>query len=151
VGIISLLLQNIYLIIKLGLISLGVLIPTLALFLDIRTRNVTNLIQLTQEHRDLWERIYMQPELQRILDPNPDVFSKPVTPTEEMFVIFLILHLSNSYYAIRARVFQKSEGLRNDIHNFFSLPIPRTVWGKVKVLQEAAFRKFVEKCLPQSP
>jgi hypothetical protein len=68
-----------------------------------------------------------------------------VTAEEEMFVIFLILHLSNTYYAMRAGFFPKLHGLRRDIESFFSLPIPRAVWTKVKDLQEEPFVRFVER------
>jgi len=69
-----------------------------------------------------------------------------VTAQEEVFVIFIILHLSSTFYAMRSGFFQKPHGLRKDIVRFFSLPIPRTVWEKVKALQDAPFVKFVEKC-----
>jgi len=120
----------------------------LAFFLEARARRVGNLIQLTQAHRDLWERMYSQPELSRILDPGADVTKAAVTPEEEVFVIFLILHLSTTFYAMRSGFFQKLGGLRNDIERFFSLPIPRAVWARVKDLQDAPFVRFVERCLP---
>jgi len=70
----------------LSLIALG-------LFLETRARRVGNLIQLTQAHRDLWERMYSQPELSRILDPSANLTQSAITSDEEVFVIFLILHL----------------------------------------------------------
>lgn len=118
-----------------------------SLFLEGRARRVGNLIQLTQAHRNLWERMYSQPELSRILDPSADPTRGAVTPEEELFVIFLILHLSSTYYAMRSGFFPKPGGLRKDIERFFSLPIPRAVWGRVKALQDAPFVKFVERCL----
>ena len=123
----------------------GLLFTGIAVLLDARARRVGNLIQLTQQHRDLWERLYMQPELTRILAPDADPAQQPVTAQEETFVIFLILHLSNTYYAMRAGFFQKLRGLRKDIERFFSLPIPRAVWEKVKDLQEESFVQFVEE------
>ncbi len=38
------------------------------------------------------------------------------------------------------------EGLRRDVSEFFSLPIPAAVWNKFKVLQNDRFVKFVEDC-----
>lgn len=89
----------------------------------------------------------MQPELTRILDPSADTTKPPVTVEEERFVIFLILHLSDTYYATRAGFYQKLPGLRKDIERFFSLPIPRAVWGKIKDLQDESFVRFVETSL----
>lgn len=136
--------QNWLALIQTGALAGGLLFTGIAVLLDARARRVGNLIQLTQQHRDLWERLYMQPELARILDPGANPTKLPVTAQEETFVIFLILHLSNTYYAMRAGFFQKLRGLRKDIERFFSLPIPRAVWEKVKDLQEEAFVQFVE-------
>ena len=122
----------------------GLLFTGIAIMLDARARRVGNLIQLTQQHRDLWERLYAQSELARILNPAADTTRLPVTVEEERFVIFLILHLSNTYYATRAGFYQKLPGLRKDIERFFSLPIPRAVWEKVKDLQDETFVRFVE-------
>ena len=122
----------------------------IALLLDARARRVSNLIQLTQEHRRLWERMYKKPELTRILDPEADVATTPITIEEEMFVVFLILHLSSTYYAMRSGFFQRLQGLRKDIERFFGLPIPRSVWEKMKELQDKKFVSFVESCLPKA-
>jgi hypothetical protein len=137
--------QNWLALIQTGALAGGLLFTGIAVLLDARARRVGNLIQLTQQHRDLWERLYMQPELARILDPDANPAKLPVTAQEETFVIFLILHLSNTYYAMRAGFFQKLRGLRKDIERFFSLPIPRAVWEKVKDLQEESFVQFVEE------
>jgi len=139
--------HNWFALLQTGAVGSGFLLTGSAIALDARARRVGNLIQLTQQHRELWERMYLQPELARILDPSPDLAKTAVTAEEEVFVIFLILHLSSSYYAMRSGFFQKPQGLRKDIKLFFSLPIPRAVWEKVKVLQDLRFAKFVERCL----
>jgi hypothetical protein len=129
-------------------VAAGLLLVGIALLLEARARRVQNLIQLTQQHRELWERMYSQPELTRILDPDADLTKTAVTAEEEMFVVFIILHLSSTYYAMRSGFFQKPHGLRKDIERFFSLPIPRAVWEEVKILQDAPFVKFVDQCYP---
>jgi len=131
--------------IQTGTLAGGLFFTGMAVLLDARARRVGNLIQLTQQHRDLWERLFIQPELARILDPAADSARSPVTAEEEMFVIFLILHLSNTYYATRGGFIQKLRGLRKDIERFFCLPIPRAVWEKVKDLQDESFVRFVER------
>jgi hypothetical protein len=136
--------QNWLALIQTGALAGGLLFTGIAVLLDARARRVGNLIQLTQQHRELWERLFIQPELARVLNPTPDLTRFPVTAEEEMFVIFLILHLSNTYYAIRSGFLQKIRGLRKDIERFFSLPIPRAVWEKVKELQDETFVQFVE-------
>jgi hypothetical protein len=129
-------------------LAAGFVLIGVALLFDARARRVANLIRLTEQHRDLWERMYVQPELARIFDIGADTTDKAVTSHEETFVIFIILHLSTTYYAMRSGVFRRSQGLRNDIVRFFSLPIPHAVWEKVKDLQDAPFVNFVEQCFP---
>jgi hypothetical protein len=77
----------------------ALLLIALAFLLEARARRVGNLIQLTQAHRDLWERMYSQPELSRILDPSADLTKAAVKPEEEVFVIFLILQPGRTYGA----------------------------------------------------
>jgi hypothetical protein len=125
----------------------GFLTVRSALMGDARARQIGNSITLSQHHRDLWERLLADPQLARILDSNADTRKQPVTFGEEMFVIFVIIHLSDSYTAIQTGFYERLSGLRKDIQNFFSLPVPQFVWNKVKDLQELEFLKFVENCL----
>jgi hypothetical protein len=129
-------------------IVIAVLLGSLALFLDYRMRRVGNLIHLTEQHRELWERMFKDAKLSRILDPDANLAIEPVTAEEEQFVILIILHLSNSYYAISAGFFRKPDGLRKDIELFFALPVPREVWLRIKDLQDRQFVDFVESCYP---
>jgi hypothetical protein len=131
-----------------GILASGLFLLGFASLFQARARRITNLIKLTQQHRDLWERMYSQPELARILDPKADLTTKEISPEEQMFVVFIILHLNTTYFATRAGLFQKQDSLGKDIERFFSLPIPRAIWQKVKILQEPPFAKFVERYLP---
>ena len=121
-----------------------------SLLWDARVRQVGNSIQLSEHHRSLWERLLRDPQLGRILNPNPNTRKKPITPAEEMFVIFIIIHLSDTYYAMKTGFYQRPEGLTKDVQQFFSLPIPRQVWEKVKALQESEFVEFVDTCFEES-
>jgi hypothetical protein len=140
--------HNWFAIVQTGVLAAGLFLIGIAFLFETRARRVANLIKLTEQHRELWERMYAQPELARILDPGADLAQMEVTAQEEMFVIFIILHLSSTYYAIRSGFFQKPDGLRKDIERFFSLPIPRAVWEKVRPLQDPPFVKFVDRCYP---
>src|SRR5690349_8307397 len=118
-----------------GGVTASLVFTGFALLLDARSRRAGNLILLTERHRNLWERMYTCPELARILDPAADVKRAPATAEEELFVIFVILHLNDSYYVVQASLFEKPRGLRKDIRLFFSLPIPRMVWKSVRDMQ----------------
>ncbi|MHB8522090.1 MAG: hypothetical protein ACYDH9_15200 [Limisphaerales bacterium] len=135
-----------------ALVQTGAILCALAFtgagfFFDARARRVGNLIRLTDRHRLLWERMYSDPKLARILDPTVRVDRAPVTAEEELFVVFLILHLANSYYTVRSGFLTQPEGVARDIRLFFGLPIPKAVWQKVRGLQDRQFVKFVERCL----
>lgn len=87
---------------------------------------------------------YRDPHLVRVLQHAE---AKYVSGDEEMFVNFLILHLAASFRARKLGMNLEEEGLRLDIQEFFSLPIPKAVWEKSKVYQERDFAKFVESIL----
>ena len=124
----------------------GLLFTGHSLRSETKTRRIANLLSLTTDHRDIWKQIFTRPQLSRILDPNADTSSKPVTREEEIFVNLVIQHLSVVFHAMRDELTIKPEGLRRDVWWFFSLPIPQTVWEKMKVLQNDKFVAYVEEC-----
>lgn len=141
--------QNWFALVQTAVFAACLLFIASAIYLDSRGRRVANLIHLTKEHRELWERMYSQPELSRILNPDADLRKTPVQPEEEVFVVFLILHLSSFYYGMRSGFFPHPQGFPKDIERFFSLPIPRAVWKNVKALQDTPFVEFVDRWFPQ--
>ena len=125
----------------------GLIFTAVALHSEAKTRRVSNLLTLTQNHREIWKELYNHPNLSRVLQPNPDTSKKPVTRDEEIFVNLVIQHLSSVFHAMRYDLAVEPEGLRRDIRGFFSLPIPMAIWKRVKVLQNAAFVRFLDECL----
>jgi hypothetical protein len=84
--------------------------------------------------------------LARVLDVSADVIKQPITRVEEIFVSMIVLHISSVYYAMNDELVIKLEGLRRDVAQFLSLPIPKAIWEKTKVLQNDALVKFIEEC-----
>jgi|ERR1017187_2906104 hypothetical protein len=113
---------------------------------DTKARRIGNLLKLTEQQRDIWGELLHRPELSRVLDPQPDLQAKPITQQEELFVGFLILHLNSAYQAIHDGMFASPEGLKTDVREFFSCPIPKAIWEKLKVFQNQKFAAFVESC-----
>ena len=110
-----------------------------------KTRRISNLLTLTQNHREVWMEFYRNPELSRVLDPSVDIQHEPMSRQEQMFVNLVIQHLSSAYHAMKDALVLKPDGLRKDIRWFLSLPIPKAVWEKMKSLQNDDFVAFVER------
>ena len=125
----------------------GLLFTGFSVRSEARTRRISNLLTITANHREIWAELYDRPRLSRVLDPSANVAKTPVRQNEEMFVIFVILHVYSVYQAMKDGLFVKLKGLSKDIGWLFSLPIPNAVWQKMKVLQNDDFVEFVENCL----
>lgn len=125
----------------------GLLFTAVSLRSDTHTRRISNLLTITNQHREIWSRLFDRPELARVLSESADVNRAQVTEVESLLIRLLILHLSSSYHAIKDGVFLSPEGVRKDIAWFFSLPLPKTVWRHWRRFQDRAFVAFVDECL----
>jgi hypothetical protein len=112
---------------------------------DVRAQQTTALFTLTEQHRELWSEVLVDPALVRVLRSDIDVNVNQPTEREKIFVTLLILHLDSTYKAIRAGLFKEPSSMSLDINNFLSLPIPFHVWTANKSMRNADFVKWVEK------
>jgi hypothetical protein len=124
----------------------GLLFTAYATWKDERARRIGNSIAITEQYRQIWKELYDRAELSRVLAKDADVKKQPVSIQEELFVKTLVLHLGTVYRAMKHSEFVKLEGLRRDVREFFTLPIPREVWQRVKSFQDKDFVEFVGKC-----
>ena len=113
---------------------------------ETKTRRTGNLLTLIQNHRELWAELFRYPALARVLDANVDLIKRPITSDETIFVNMAIQHLNGAYQAMKNGLVIKQDGLRRDVWAFFSLPIPKAIWDKTKVMQNDDFAEFVEQC-----
>jgi hypothetical protein len=111
-----------------------------------KTRRVANLLTITANHREIWKEFLNNPKLARVRDAAADMAKQPVTDAERVFVNLVIQHINSVYYAMNDQLVVKYEGLRRDIAQFFSLPIPQAVWERMKVFQNDALVRFIEEC-----
>jgi hypothetical protein len=123
----------------------GLFFTGISLHIDAKVRRIGNLFEVTKQHREIWTSLYSRPDLKRVLDSAAD--TKSISDEEELFVNFLILHLASSFRAAKAGMFMLPAELRSDISAFFSLPIPRAVWERMKRYQNREFVSFVETYL----
>lgn len=129
-----------------GILS-GLLFTAYNIRADARERKIQSVFALTEAHRDIWSKVYEHPNLAQVLRSEGESAAGNVSNEEELFVHMLILHLSASHLARKFGMYLQEEGLRLDIKQFFSLPVPKTVWEKSKVYQDRDFVEFVESCL----
>ncbi len=125
----------------------GLFFTAFSLRSETKTRRVANLLTITANHREVWKEFAHNPQLKRVLDASANLLKHPVTPEEEVFVNLVLLHISSVYYAMKDELVVKLEGLRRDVSQFLSLPIPLTIWEKSKLVQNDDFVAFVESCL----
>ena len=79
-------------------------------------------------------------------DAHASIDKQPLTEAEQVFVTLVIHHGTRAYYAMKDQLVVKVEGLRRDLAQFLSLPAPRAVWERIKVLQNDDFVEIVESC-----
>jgi hypothetical protein len=112
---------------------------------DDRSRKIANLIAIKQQYREIWKELYDRPQLARVLEKWVDLEAQPTSLQEWLFVKLLILHLDAVHHAMKADMFVSLEGLQKDVKEFFSAPIPRAIWEKLKPFQDKDFVEFVER------
>lgn len=122
----------------------GLLFNGVALLRDARSRRIANLFALTANHRELWERLFTQPELSRVTSPSADLARHPITPAESLFARLLLLHLNTAYQAIAQGMLTAPEGLPADLRTLFRNPVMRAAWAQLRPFQDRDFIRFVE-------
>ena len=80
---------------SIGIIG-SLLLATASFRSDSKDRRVSNLIGITNNHREIWTQLRDRPALARILEENPNLKDRPVSRDEEQFVHLLIIHLNTS-------------------------------------------------------
>ena len=124
----------------------GFLFTAFALRSETKTRQISNALAITKNHREIWSTLFYNPKLQRVLDSEIDLKRSPPKREEQIFVNLIILHLNSVFDAMKDKLVLKPEGLREDVGKFFALPIPNAVWNKMKLLHDKEFVSFVESC-----
>lgn len=114
---------------------------------DEQARRISNALAIHAQYREIWRELYERPELSRVLDEGADLSAKPLSTGEELFVRNLILHLGTAFRVMQYGEFVRLSGLHQDIREFFTLPIPRAIWSRLKPFQNRDFVGFIEDVL----
>lgn len=125
----------------------GLLLTAYTIHREGQARRIGNLIAITERHGQIWEQLFQNPGLSRVRKSDVDLEKQPISDEEMVFVKMLIVHLDTVRQAINAGMFVRMEGLRQEIRDFFQLPIPRATWEKIKPYQNLDFVAFIEENL----
>lgn len=128
-----------------GGIMLGLLFNGLALRADVRSRQADILMKLTENHRDLWIYRDEHPELKRLFHLKVDLKADPVTPPEARFIQYFINHVFITFRTGKLGLYHSPEQLESDLRDFFSFPIPRAAWEKLRRYQDRDFVEFIDE------
>ena len=124
----------------------GVWFAAYSIHEEAKARRNANLLTITANRNELWREFLMNDKLARVRDATADTVKKPVTDVEHVFVTSVILHTSSVYYTMNDQMVVRLEGLRKDVAQFLSLPIPNAVWERIKIFQNKEFVVFMESC-----
>ncbi len=125
----------------------GLLFTAISIRQSTSARRTSDLLALTEQHRQLWNEVYSRPGLGRIYDEEADLLAAPVTIAEERFLNEVIVHFQTGWQLARQGSLITLEAMKADARTFFRLPIPRFVWQQTKAGREPKFVRFVEDCL----
>jgi hypothetical protein len=130
----------------LGIVG-GFAIASRTLALDSRSRRAELHFMMTCSHREIWEHYINNPTLASTLDPARNILEKPPVPSEERFVLLVLLHTATVFHAVELQALRQWPGWKADIKAFFSLPVPGAVVRRFLEFQEPAFRQFLNDLL----
>lgn len=114
---------------------------------DTRSRDKSDLLSLLEQHRELWNSLHRQPELNRILLHDVDFLEKPITTAESEFLNLVFVHYHTGWLLAKQGLGNSLKTLSKDAKDFLSLPLPRCAWNYTKETRDPAFVTFVERAI----
>lgn len=126
-----------------GIIS-GLFFTAASIRQGVKARQISDLLALTTQHRELWSELRTNPELSRVVSPSVDLVARPITFAEEQFINLAIVHFHTGFLLVDKGSLVSAKTLARDAKTFFSLPIPRVTWEGSRSGRDPRFVKFVE-------
>ena len=114
---------------------------------DGKARITSDLLALTQEHRELWSEAHRRPDLSRIFRTEVDLVASPITTAEQEFLNLVFVHFETGWQLARQGVATPLAVLSLDVRAFFRLPVVRAVWEETRWSRNPEFVKFVNRVL----
>lgn len=129
---------------SLGIVA-GLFFTGVTLMHDLRARRVSQYLTLATQHRHLWSALYRHPKLARLMDPNRDVATEPVSKSEQAYLKLVFVHFHTGWIVAREGSLTPLSTLASDVGVFFNLPAPAEAWAAEKTGFESTFVAFMEK------
>ena len=124
----------------------GFFLSYFAIKSDTRSRKVEHLLQINQSQREIWNKIYSNPELYRIKETDVDLDLQPITLSERRLIQETILHIYAVHQAIKNKQL-KGGKMEKEIGDYLRLPIPNKVWQEVEKYYDVQFVKYINDLL----
>ena len=129
-----------------GIIA-GLWFATASFRRDGKARITSDLLALTQEHRELWSEAHRRPDLSRIFRTEVDLVASPITTAEQEFLNLVFVHFETGWQLARQGVATPLAVLSLDVRAFFRLPVVRAVWEETRWSRNPEFVQFVGRVL----
>ena len=114
---------------------------------ETKARAVSNIIALSQRHREIWAGTYQPDDLKRIMLEEIDLTAKPATMAEIEYLRGRAVDFEDGWRIALINEPEVLDLLALDAAEFFALPLPRFVWEKAKQFRNPKFVKFVERAM----
>lgn len=128
----------------------GLLFTAVSVRQSTKARRASDLLSLTQQHRELWAEVYTRGGLERIFAEEADLVGNPVTVAEDRFLNQVIVHFQTGWELSRNGFLLPKMAIEKDVRSFFSLPLPRFVWKQSREGRDPEFVRFIEEALGES-
>lgn len=123
----------------------GLLFTGITVRRDLEARRVTEQLTLATQHRRLWGQLHRRQGLSRMLEPDRDLATCPVTREEQLFLELAFVHFHTGWLICREEgSLTPLEVLAADAGRFFRLPVPAAVWATARAAHQPEFVDFIE-------
>jgi hypothetical protein len=133
-----------------GIIA-GLLFSGLGFWRDVRVRRAETLLEITKQHRELWNYYGEHPELHGLFDPKRVMERQPLTTGELRFANSLFLHLCANYGARQAGIHVMPDHVADDWREIFGHLAMAEAWLRMRHLHDRKFAKVVEEFRASAP
>jgi len=127
-----------------GAIITSFLFAAWAALREIRSRRLSNYLQLTAYHRDLWQLTFEHPTILDVFSHETNLQVKELDPFQRRFLNFLFLHISCSFELQLSNSLIRIEQLEYDVADVMSYPTIKNFWEENKRFYNNNYIMFVE-------